>query len=216
MLLLLPSAASLLCATIYLLEVFDRNWIPKWARGGLSWSDWRVHRLGKGWFIYTPITIFMVLDYSFWKKEYKDRWSPTLFSISDHYCLAWLAIRGTYSCGPLQIFGCYEPSYGGINWKAYHVKYRIIAMALSVFLTCVNLFQIWQYNKTIIHYDDRTRYYAAVYLNPSPSPIDMSLLDTDECIDTAKYNLASNSAPWVLLSWRNGSISFTQWQFHQL
>jgi hypothetical protein len=51
------------------------------------------------------------------------------------------------------------------------------------------LFQIYQYNQTILHYNDNNRaYYAAIYLNPHPDPLDMSLLDTREIIrDTTPF-----------------------------
>ena len=54
-------------------------------------------------------------------------------------------------------------------------------MAAGCYLIFLNLFQLWQYNRGIIHYNDMNRrYYQAVYLNPHPSAAEMSLLDTDE------------------------------------
>ncbi len=57
-------------------------------------------------------------------------------------------------------------------------------MAAGCYLIFLNLFQLWQYNRGIIHYNDMNRrYYQAVYLNPHPSAAEMSLLDTDEQLE---------------------------------
>src|SRR5690606_29289951 len=51
----------------------------------------------------------------------------------------------------------------------------------AVYCVGVNIFQIGQYNKTVLHFYDMNRlYYAAIYLNPNPSPLQYSLLDNTE------------------------------------
>lgn len=64
---------------------------------------------------------------------------------------------------------------------------------LLVFFTFLNIFQIWQYNSGVLHYNDMNRhYYQAIFLNANPSPVDMSLLDTEEVIkDQGLYSVLS-------------------------
>jgi hypothetical protein len=60
---------------------------------------------------------------------------------------------------------------------------RILVIGLGLYLIGVNLFQILQYNAGVLHYDHmNARYYAAIYLDANPTPLDYSLLDTDEII----------------------------------
>jgi len=146
----------------------------------------------KGWFIYTPVAIFMVLGVFFiQKKEYR---TPiiTYFILNLWIIMAWHVWRfgASYSCRALmQSLAVMTFPLAALTEKIIRSKLRVGAVIFSTYLIIVNLFQIWQYSKTIIHYDDMNMpYYAAVYLNPSPSPIDMSLLDTDECLrDTSRF-----------------------------
>jgi hypothetical protein len=62
-------------------------------------------------------------------------------------------------------------------------KWRVVFYLAGFYLIVVNLFQLKQYNHTILHYNDMNRkYYERIYLNCSPAPTDMSLLDNDEFI----------------------------------
>ena len=70
-----------------------------------------------------------------------------------------------------------------INQKSKIIKYPFYA--LSIYLIAVNLFQLNQYDKTILHYRDMNRqYYSRIYLNNTPNALDMSLLDTHDWLDT--------------------------------
>ena len=45
-------------------------------------------------------------------------------------------------------------------------------------------FQIKQYNETKLHYRDMNRqYYSRIYLNDNVTPLDVSLMDTDEVLN---------------------------------
>ncbi|MEO6038918.1 MAG: hypothetical protein ABIQ93_10935, partial [Saprospiraceae bacterium] len=60
-------------------------------------------------------------------------------------------------------------------------RWKYVYAAIAAFLVGLNLFQIWQYNRTILHYNDMNRrYYQAIFLKAHPTPLDMSLLDTPE------------------------------------
>ncbi len=139
-----------------------------------------------GWFIYTPITILFVLGL-FLKPRNPYRRSIIVFCLLNIWIIiSWADWKygATYSSRalvqsyPVFTFGL----AASINWiKKYRVKW--LFYVVGVFLVFVNLFQVGQYNSTILHYRDMNRqYYSAIYLNPNPSCFDMSLLDTDERI----------------------------------
>ncbi len=138
----------------------------------------------KGWFIYTPITIFFIVGLFFLKK-YAFKNAVLWFGILNIYIIiSWFDWRygGSYSTRALsQSYPVYCLSMAAyINiWE--RKRFRWLGYALGVYLIGVNIFQVWQYNRQILHYNDMNRaYYNAIYLDPSPSPLDMSLLDTDE------------------------------------
>jgi hypothetical protein len=60
-------------------------------------------------------------------------------------------------------------------------KWKPVFYALGAYLLFVNLFQTWQYDNTILHFNDMNRhYYAHIYLNAHPTPLDISLLDNED------------------------------------
>lgn len=139
----------------------------------------------KGWFIYTPIAIFMVLGLFFLKGKPYRKAILTFCLLNIWIIISWSDWR-------------YGASY---STRALVQSYPVFALALSAFLERVyttrtkkwlvtiaglyfigvNLFQLLQYNATILHYDHmNAKYYAAIYLDPDPTPLDYSLLDTDE------------------------------------
>jgi hypothetical protein len=73
-----------------------------------------------------------------------------------------------------------------IQW-AQQKKWRTMFYLLGLYLVAVNILQVWQYNHTILHYNDMNRqYYGRIYLNPNPTPLDMSLLDTADWLTNEK------------------------------
>jgi hypothetical protein len=139
-----------------------------------------------GWFIYTPITIFFILG-MFFIKNYPFRYSVITFCLLNIYIIiAWHDWRygATYSCRALtQSYPVLALPFAGFISRINTRKWRYIFYVFGLYSIIVNLFQIWQYNKTILHYRDMNRkYYCSIYLNPHPAPLDMSLLDTDEML----------------------------------
>lgn len=143
-----------------------------------------------GWFIYTPVTVFFILG-MFFIKKYPFRYSVIAFCLLNIYIIiAWHDWKygATYSCRALtQSYPVFAlPFAAFINWINSR-KWKYLFYLFCLYLIILNLFQIWQYNKTILHYRDMNRkYYCSIYLNPHPTPLDMSLLDTDEMLSNEK------------------------------
>lgn len=140
----------------------------------------------KGWMIYTPVAVFMLLGLWFLaKKPYKK--AIIAFSLVNIYIIiSWHIWRygGSYSCRALvQSYPIWAFPLTALTSTLLKNKARYLFLLVSIYLLAVNLFQIKQYNRNILHYDDMNfAYYKAIYLNPSPSPKEMSLLDTKEII----------------------------------
>ena len=144
----------------------------------------------KGWFIYTPVTVFFVAGMLFIKK-FPFRKSVLWFCLLNIYIIiAWNDWRygGSYSTRALmQSYPVFALPFAAITEQINARKWKVIFRLLLAYLLVVNLFQITQYNKTIIHFNDMNRpYYGRVYLNPHPTPADMSLLDNDEYLSSEK------------------------------
>jgi len=138
----------------------------------------------KGWFIYTPVTLFFIIG-MFFIKKFPFRKSVLWFCLLNIYIIiAWSDWRygGSYSTRALmQSYGIFVLPFAAFTARVETSKWRFVFYALCIYLLVVNLFQIKQYQATILHYNDMNRqYYGSIYLNAHPSPIDMSMLDTDE------------------------------------
>lgn len=136
----------------------------------------------KGWFMYTPVTVLMVLGLlKMQKKTFAA--SVIWFSVLNLYIIiAWHIWRygGSYSCRALvQSYPVWAFALASLLTSLHTRWMKLFALLLGTYFLVVNLFQIYQYNETIIHYDHMNReYYCAIYLNPHPSPLDYSLLDS--------------------------------------
>lgn len=144
----------------------------------------------KGWFIYTPVTIFFVAGLFFIRK-YPFRKAVIYFCLANIYIIiAWRIWRygGSYSTRALvQSYPVFALAFAALIERIEPTKWRYAFYVLGLYLIFVNLFQISQYNKTILHYDHMNRrYYSSIYLNPNPTPLDMSLLDTKDWICNEK------------------------------
>ncbi len=147
-----------------------------WFRVLLGWE--------KGWFIYTPVAVLFVAGLFFVKKfEFKNAviWF-CLFNI--WIIIAWDEWRygGSYSTRALvQSYPVFALPLAALSSRALASRWRIPFIAVGLYLIGVNIFQTYQYSKTILHYDDMNRkYYSRIYLNPDPSPLDISLLDVED------------------------------------
>jgi hypothetical protein len=170
-----------------------------------------------GWFIYTPVTIFFILGMFCMKKKgalekpFPFKKSVIWFCILNIYIIiSWFDGNpdATYSCRRLsESYPIFALPLAAFIERINHIKIpsrlwmgRLILYILGIYLIGVNLFQIGQYNKTILHYTDMNRrYYGRIYLNPHPTPLDMSLLDTNDYLNNennyrSKLILHSDSA----------------------
>lgn len=150
-----------------------------------------------GWFIYTPVTIFFIAGMFYMSpketgKAYPFKTAVLWFCLLNIYIIiSWFDGNpdSTYSCRRLSesypVFalplGAFIEQFNYIKIPARKQIIRFIFYTLGLYLIGVNLFQIVQYNKTILHYTDMNLgYYEKIYLNPHPTPLDMSLLDTND------------------------------------
>lgn len=144
----------------------------------------------KGWFIYTPVTIFFIAG-MFFMKQYPFRKSVLWFCLLNIWIIiAWDDWRygGSYSTRALmQSYPMFALPLAAFVQKIRLKKWRIAFYTLGAYLLFVNLFQTWQYDRTILHFNDMNRkYYSRIYLNAHPSPVDMSLLDNEEILRSEK------------------------------
>ncbi len=144
----------------------------------------------KGWFIYTPVTLLFVGGL-FFIRNYVFRYSVLIFCLLN----IWIVISwdewqygASYATRALvQSYPVFALPLAAAVERISRLRLWYLLLAISAYLTGVNLFQVWQYNRTILHYSDMNRrYYSRIYLNPDPTPLDMSLLDTGDWPGTEK------------------------------
>ncbi len=147
----------------------------------------------KGWFIYTPITIFFVLGLFFLKNLPFKRAAIIFFLINTWIIISWFDWRygGTYSTRALvQSYPVLALPLAAFVQHILNNKWKYFVIPVFAFLIAVNIFQLYQVADGTIHHDHMNRkYYQAIYLNPSPTAEDFSLLDTDEFV--AAKNISS-------------------------
>lgn len=144
----------------------------------------------KGWFIYTPVTIFFIIG-MFFMKRYPFRKAVIYFCLINIYIIiSWRDWRygGSYSTRALsQSYPVFSLALAAFIEHISLKKWRFAFYAAGIYFVFVNIFQIKQYNTTILHYYDMNRrYYAGIYLNRHPDALDMSMLDTRERIHNEK------------------------------
>ncbi len=158
---------------------------------GSKWNfldpHWRVlFGWEKGWFIYTPVTILMVIGLWFMRKLPLYRSVLIFFILNTWIVIAWSDWQygASYSSRALiQSYAIMSIPLAAFFQSQLNARWKYGLYLLTAFLIFLNLFQIWQYNNSIIHYQDMNRrYYSAIFLNPDPTPLEMSLLDTDEVL----------------------------------
>lgn len=141
----------------------------------------------KGWFIYTPIALFMVAGLFFLKGKPFRKAVITFCLLNIWIIIAWSDWRygASYSTRALtQSYPVFALALGAFLERFFKDRKRWIIVLAGGYLCGVNLFQIWQYNAGILHYDHMNgKYYAAIYLDRDPEPLDYSLLDTDELMN---------------------------------
>lgn len=144
----------------------------------------------KGWFVYTPVAILMVMGL-FMIREKKIRYAVLTFCLLNVYIIiAWHTWRygGSYSTRALvQSYPVFAIPLCVVIERVFSFNKKLIFALLMTYLMALNLFQINQYNQTILHYDDMNwAYYRAIYLNPHPSPQTFSLMDDGVSVSPRK------------------------------
>ena len=156
-----------------------------------------------GWFIYTPVTLLFIVGF-FYMKKYPFRKSVIVFCLLNIWIvIAWSDWKygATYSTRALvQSYPVFMLAFTGVVERLLKHWIKYLFLVFAGFLIYVNVFQIWQYNEGILHYREMNRiYYSAIYLDSDPTPLDMSLLDTDEklCFESEykRSILFKNSSP---------------------
>ena len=141
-----------------------------------------------GWFIYTPITIFFIAGL-FYIKSFPFKKSVIVFCLLNIWIvISWFDWKygATYSTRALvQSYPVFALPFAAIIHKIISSRLRVPFLVLGGYLIFVNFIQLDQYYKTILHFRDMNfKYYSRIYLNRHPSPLDVSLLDTDEILKT--------------------------------
>lgn len=175
----------------------------------------------KGWFIYTPVTIFFVLGLLFMKGRPFQKSVIWFCVLNIWIVISWSVWRygGSYSTRALvQSYPVFALALAGFVAWIVDSKFKIPFYILAVYLTIVNLFQIWQYRQGILRHDEMNRaYYQAVYLDSDPEPLDMSLLDDGqqmsiECNQTVFYkNLVPKAEVAAGRPFFQADISRSEW-----
>jgi hypothetical protein len=137
-----------------------------------------------GWFIYTPVTIFFIAGFFFIRK-YPFQRSVLVFCLLNIWIIiSWFDWKygATYSTRALvQSYPVFALPFTAVIERINRVRWRFMFYLLGMFLIYMNLFQLEQYYNTVLHYRDMNRlYYGRIYLNRHPTPLDVSLLDTQE------------------------------------
>lgn len=163
----------------------------------------------KGWFIYTPITLLFIIG-MFLLKGQPFKKSVLWFGLLNIYIIiAWDDWRygGSFSTRALvQSYPVLALPMAATLHKASQIKWRWLVYGACTYLLALNLFQTWQYDNLIIHYDDMNRrYYSRVYLDAHPTPVDMSVLDSNVVLD----NTAGYKATPLLLRTADTTIDAT-------
>lgn len=134
----------------------------------------------KGWFIYTPITVFFIAGLFLmrgrsWKK------SVLVFTLLNLWIvIAWhdWHYGGSYSARALvQSYPVLALPFAVVVERVLATRWKYIFLPLCAYLIAVNLFQIKQYNNGVLHYDRMTfAYYKAIYLNSHVTDEDRKLM----------------------------------------
>lgn len=138
----------------------------------------------KGWFIYTPITIFFMVG-MFYIKELPFRKSVLWFCLLNIYIvIGWRDWHygASYSTRALmQSYPIFALAFGAFVEDIKFKKWRWAFYTVLPYLIFLNFFQNTQYRSGILHYDEMNfRYYGRIYLNFNPTEEDVSLLDGNE------------------------------------
>lgn len=143
---------------------------------------WRVlFGIEKGWLLYTPVCTLILVGF-FYSKKHPFHYSLLIFSLLNIWIvISWSDWRygATYSCRalvqsyPIMAFGLASGLAHFFENKYNH----LLKIGIS-FLVVLNLTQVYQYNKGIIHHNDMNwNYYRNIFCKIDVTAYDLSLLD---------------------------------------
>lgn len=143
--------------------------------------------INNGWFIYTPIAIAFIVGL-FFMKDRPFRKSVIWFSLLTIWVvIAWSDWRygATYSCRALsQSLAVFALPLACIIERIVAWRYKLALLPVGLFMIYMNVVQIHQYNSTVLHYHDMNwKYYGAIFLDPTPGPLALSLLDNNDLLE---------------------------------
>lgn len=144
----------------------------------------------KGWLLYTPIMIFVLLGFlAFFKKNKKLFLPFFLFAILNIWVLSswdnWWYADSFSQRSIVQSYPVFVLPLGYLILAIFDMKkwWRILGFTLLFVLLSFNLFQTYQYRKGIIHSQRMTEpYYWAVFGDLEYSPEKQHLLDLDRSV----------------------------------
>ncbi|PCJ63927.1 MAG: hypothetical protein COA58_14955 [Bacteroidetes bacterium] len=147
-----------------------------WFRVLFGWTN--------GWFIYTPVAILFIVGL-FYIRNLPFRYTVITFCLLNIWVvMAWFDWRygATYSTRALcQSYPVLALGLGALVQRGFKGHWRYVWSIGTVLLVGVNLFQITQYNSRVLIPNEITAYYyAGVYLDRNPTPLDMARLDNLE------------------------------------
>lgn len=151
----------------------------------------------KGWFIYTPLAVFAVWGIYSMRKRFA-RYIPAIavFMVVNIYIIfCWWNwwYGGGFGARPLtESWAILSLPLATFIQQVTENRHRILkylAGAVLILLCALNMFQSYQANKNVIHWDGMTReYYFRVFLKVHPKEEDKALLLSDEekMLETAR------------------------------
>lgn len=162
----------------------------------------------KGWFIYTPVTLLFVAGLLFIKRFPFGKAALAFCLLNIWIIISWdeWQYGASYSTRALvQSYPVFALPLAAVVTRVQAHRWRYALWIAGIYLIGVNFFQTVQYNSTILHYSDMNRrYYGRIYLNPLPSALDMSLMDTEDWLN----NEANFDAETLHLLHQPKQISF--------
>ena len=126
----------------------------------------------KGWFVYTPLVLFMLAGFPWvWKRKRELFWPLMLYSVVSLYIMAswtcWWYAGGCYSqraATSLYVVLAFPAGY--MLRKLHETRWLVKAVAVIALsaMIALNLFQFWQFHREILNRDRMTwKYYKAIF-----------------------------------------------------
>ena len=150
----------------------------------------------KGWLVYSPLLALVLLGFGPLWRQHRGVAVPALvfFLLNLWVVSAWDIWWYGGSFGQRAMVQSYAvlalPWAAGVAWLLAPGRARawpVAAAVVAVLLVDLNLFQHWQFQRSIIHPEDMTRpYYFAVFNNTAPTQADYALLDVPTSLPRAE------------------------------